>query len=316
MKINGWIGVAMSRITIVVPCYNEEETIRLFHDALMVSLQNIPEAEWEIIFVDDGSKDNTYQRIKALAEEKDYIKYISFSRNFGKEAAIFAGLRQSKGDCVVVMDADLQHPPEVILEMYELWKQGFEVVEGIKRSRGKESVPHRLFAKSFYNMISKVIGIDMNNSSDFKLLDRKVVDTLSALKERDTFFRALSYWMGYKRSEVVYDVKERVAGTTKWSFISLLGYAIKNIISFSYSPLYLIIFIGLFILLVGVGFGLDALISFFLGNAAVGYPTLVFLITISTGGIMISLGIVGIYIAKIYEEIKQRPQYIIRDKKE
>lgn len=306
----------MCTMSIVVPCYNEEESIDFFYQAMKELQKKLEKVKLELIFIDDGSKDRTYQKLTKLHEKDDTVKCISFSRNFGKEAAVFSGLRAATGDCCVVMDADLQHPPETVIEMYRQWQNGYEVVEGIKLNRGKESKLHKWFADAFYGLLSKIIGINMKNTSDFKLLDRKVVTVLANLKERDTFFRALSYWVGFKSTSVYYEVQERVAGTTKWSFFSLLSYAVKNLISFSFAPLYFIITIGIVILLLGAVLGIDALISFFNGAAVGGYPTLVFLILIATGGIMLSLGIVGIYIAKIYEQIKERPQYIITDKKE
>lgn len=305
----------MHKMSIVVPCYNEEESIDFFYKAMEELRQKLTEVELELIFIDDGSRDRTYEKITALHEQDHQVKCISFSKNFGKEAAIFSGLRAATGDCCVVMDADLQHPPETILKMYEQWNKGYEVVEGIKLSRGKESKLHKWFADAFYGVLGKIIGIDMKNTSDFKLLDRKAIDALSNLKERDTFFRALSYWVGFKSTTVQYEVQERVAGTTKWSFFSLCSYAVKNLIAFSFAPLYFIILIGMIILVIGAGFGIDALVTYIHGVAVGGYPTLVFLLLIATGGIMLSLGIVGIYIAKIYEQIKDRPQYIISDKK-
>jgi len=313
-------GINMATMSIIVPCYNEEESIQFFYDAMKELSQQLSKIDTELsmeyIFIDDGSRDKTYQKLSALHEIDSQVKCISFSRNFGKEAAIFSGLRASNGDCVVVMDADLQHPPETIIEMYAKWQEGYEVVEGIKTNRGKESIFHKMFANSFYNIMSKLIGVNMNNTSDFKLLDRKVVKILSELHEKDTFFRALSYWVGFKSTTVHYEVQERVAGTTKWSFTSLIRYAVKNIIAFSYAPLKLISFLGCIILLCGAIFGIDAIVSYMKGTAESGYPTLIFMITIATGGIMLSLGIVGTYIAKIYEQVKDRPQYIIGDKKE
>lgn len=306
----------MCTMSIVIPCYNEEESIDFFYQAMKELQKKLEKVKLELIFIDDGSKDRTYQKLTKLHEKDDTVKCISFSRNFGKEAAVFSGLRAATGDCCVVMDADLQHPPETVIEMYHQWESGYEVIEGIKLNRGKESKLHKWFADAFYGLLGKIIGINMKNTSDFKLLDRKVVNVLANLKERDTFFRALSYWVGFKSTSVYYEVQERVAGTTKWSFFSLLSYAVKNLISFSFAPLYFIITIGIVVLLLGAVLGIDALISFFNGAAVGGYPTLVFLILIATGGIMLSLGIVGIYIAKIYEQIKERPQYIISDKKE
>lgn len=302
----------MSLLSIIVPCFNEESVINKYYDTVKEILKDFPMSV-EYIFVDDGSKDETITILKQLKSNND-VHYVSFSRNFGKEAAIFAGLHEAKGDAVVVMDADLQHPPEVILKMYELWKEGYEVIEGVKSSRGKEGFLHKLFAGSFYKMISGFMGIDMNNSSDYKFLDRKVVDTLCSLKERNTFFRALSFWVGYKTTSVSYDVKERVAGNTKWSVGKLIKYACNNLTSFTFAPLYMIITIGILFFLVGLALAIDAIVDHFMGITVDGYPTLVVLLVIATGCIMFSIGIIGVYIAKIYDEIKERPQYIIRER--
>ncbi|MDD3665036.1 MAG: glycosyltransferase family 2 protein [Bacteroidales bacterium] len=306
----------MATLSILAPCYNEEDSITLFYNEIVKLKDKIDGIELEFLFVDDGSTDNTYNKLVELSRQDPRVKYISFSRNFGKEAALFSGLRAVTGDCTVVLDVDLQHPPEKIIEMYQLWQEGYEIVEGIKTHRGKESIFHKMMSAVFYGMISRIIGIDMRNSSDFKLLDKTVVTQLAALKERDTFFRALSYWVGFRSISINYEVQDRIAGKTKWSFFSLFGYAVKNLISFSYAPLHLISIIGIIFLLIGIGFAIDAFISYLMGKAVGGYPTLVFLIILSSGGIMLSLGIVGIYIAKIYDQIKERPQYIIKNKKE
>lgn len=303
----------MSTMSIIVPCHNEESTIELFYSAMLQLTEELSNVSFEYIFIDDGSTDKTYPIIEDLHKKNPSVKCISFSRNFGKEAAIFAGLHATKGDCCVVMDADLQHPPASIPEMYHLWEEGYDIVEGIKSTRGKESAIHGCFAKLFYSLMSKLMGIDMTDSSDFKLLDRKVINTMCQLQERNTFFRALSFWVGYKTVSITYDVQERVAGTSKWSPSSLITYALRNLVSFSYTPLYFISIFGFIILFIGVIFGIDAFITYTHGISTDGYPSIIILLTLSTGGIMLSLGIVGIYIAKIYDEIKKRPQYIIRN---
>ena len=300
----------MDKISLVVPCFNEQDNIVPFYDAILKVFDDIP-AVFELMFVDDGSSDETFKRIQELHEKDDRVKCISFSRNFGKEAALFAGIRNVTGDCTVVLDADLQHPPVLIKEMYKLWKEGYEVVEGIKRDRGKESVIHGLFTKLFYRMISSAVKIDMANSSDYKLLDRKVTEELAKLKERNTFFRALSFWVGFKKTSVYYEVADRASGRSKWSTRSLMKYAIKNVICFSYLPLHIISIVGIIFVLVALGIGIDAILSYFRNNAASGFPTIVFLMLIGFGGCLISLGIIGVYIAQIYDEVKKRPQYII-----
>src|SRR5574344_1104090 len=216
----------MKKVSIIVPAYNEEKSVNPFYAVLKQNLDKLADTDYEVLFVDDGSADNTYKEIETLHKSDPKVKCLSFSRNFGKEAAIFAGLRAVTGDCCVLLDADLQHPPAVIPEMYEKWLDGYEVVEGVKTNRGKEGILHKLSALTFYHMISKAVGFDMENSSDYKLLDRKVIDSLASLTERNTFFRALSFWSGFKKTTVAYEVQERVAGTTHWSPRSLMRYAV------------------------------------------------------------------------------------------
>ena len=224
---------------------------------------------------------------------------------------MFAGLEQARGDCVVVIDCDLQHPPEKIVEMYRLWEQGYEVVEGIKEDRGEESGFHKFAANSFYSLISRATGMDMASSSDFKLLDRKVIDTLNRLPERAVFFRALSFWVGFKKAEVSYCVQERTAGESKWSTRSLIKYAITNIASFSSAPLHLVTVMGIVTLIVAVVFGVISLVQKIAGTAQPGFTTVILLLLLIGSFLMISLGIIGYYLARIYDEVKGRPRYII-----
>lgn len=304
----------MDKISLIVPCYNEEANIKPFYNAINRIFTETAFADFELFFINDGSKDNTLAEIRAIHEEDLRVKCISFSRNFGKEAALFAGIRNVTGDCAVLLDADLQHPPAVLVEMYKKWKEGFEVIEGIKSDRGKEGFFHKVFSKIFYGMISKAVGMDMKNSSDYKLLDRKVVQELANLKERNTFFRALSFWVGFKKTTVYYEVAERANGKSKWSTKSLIKYAINNVICFSYMPLHIVTGVGCIFTLFGLAVAIDALVSFFTGKAASGFPTIICITLIGFGGLMFCLGIIGIYIAQIYDEVKGRPQYIIGEK--
>lgn len=303
----------MKTVSLIVPCYNEEKNIEPFYDAILNVFEKLEE-DFELLFVNDGSKDNTLAKIRELNSKDKRVKGVSFARNFGKEAGLFAGIRNVTGDCAVILDADLQHPPIVIKEMISKWKEGYEVVEGVKTDRGKESLIHKLFCKVFYGMISKAVGMDMKNSSDYKLLDKKVVAELAKLKERNTFFRALSFWVGFNKTTVYYEVAERNAGDSKWSTKSLIKYAINNVICFSYTPLHIITFLGICFFLIAFIVIVDALISFAKGTAASGFPTLVVLLLIGFGAVMLSLGVIGVYIAQIYDELKGRPQYIIGEK--
>lgn len=297
-------------LSIILPSYNEEKMIPIAAKRLgeILTPENI---DYELVFVDDGSRDTTWQQIQDVARTDSHVVGVHFSRNFGKEAAMFAGLEEAKGDCCVVIDCDLQHPPEKIVDMYRLWEEGYEVVEGIKEDRGEESGMHRFAANSFYGIISKLTGIDMGSSSDFKLLDRKVVDTLNQLPERNVFFRALSFWVGFKKTEVSYRVQERMEGESKWSTKSLIKYAITNITSFSSAPLHIVTFLGFIMLAVAVIFSLISLVQKFMGVALGGFTTVIVLLLFIGSVLMISLGIMGYYIARIYDEIKGRPKYIV-----
>ena len=301
----------MKKISLIVPCFNEEDTVDAFYKKTVEVWQKLNQYELEIVYVDDGSKDRTLQKIETLHEKDNRVKCTSFSRNFGKEAAIFAGLHHVTGDAAVVVDVDLQHPLEKIIEMAALWEQGYEVVEGVKEDRGTEKRIHKGFANLFYSWISKLAGLDMKNSSDFKLIDRKVIEALKGFKEKTPCFRALSFWVGFKSIAVSYAVEERSAGATKWSTKALVKYAFRNLISFTYAPLYMIAVLGTIVILFGVVLGVDALISYVNGTAQGGYPTLLFVMVLTAGAIISSLGIMSVYIAKIYEEIKGRPQYIV-----
>ena len=300
----------MALLSIILPSYNEEQNIANTADVLSKLFEK-EQIDYELIFVSDGSVDNTYAEILKVAAQNPKIKGAQFSRNFGKEASIFAGLNLACGDACVVMDCDLQHPPEIIPKMYECWQQGYEVVEGIKSKRGKESLFYKMSAGLFYKIMSKLIKMDMNSSSDFKLLDRKVVDVLLKLPEKNTFFRALTFWAGFKTTSVEYEVQKRLYGTSKWSLWSLMKYAITNATSFSTLPLQLITIMGMVSIFGSVILMVQTLVKYLMGTAVEGFTTVILLVLIIGGLIMISLGIIGHYLARIYEEVKGRPKYII-----
>lgn len=300
----------MALLSIVLPAYNEEKNIANTAGTLS-RLLGENGIEYELVFISDGSRDGTYAEIQKVSEENPRIKGAEFSRNFGKEAGIFAGLTFASGDAVIVMDCDLQHPPEVIPKMWKLWQEGAEIVEGIKTSRGRESLGHKLSAGIFYRIMSRLIKIDMSASSDFKLLDRKVVDVLLKLPERNTFFRALSFWTGFRTESVQYEVQERQFGESKWSFWSLMKYAVSNATSFSTLPLQMVTVMGLVSILISGILAVQTLIRFLMGNSVEGFTTVILLILIIGGFLMLSLGVIGHYIARIYEEVKGRPKYII-----
>lgn len=302
-------------LSVVIPAYNEEPMINKTADTICRIL-NQEEIEHELVFVNDGSKDRTWMEICRAAKKYPSVRGVCLSKNFGKESAIFAGLSESKGDCVVVMDCDLQHPPEKIVEMYRKWEEGYEIVEGVKQSRGKESRLHALAARCFYHFISEATDIDMTHASDFKLLDRKAVNVLLNIPEKNAFFRALSSWVGFRSVNVSYDVQERDAGESKWSTRSLIRYAITNITSFTTLPMQIVTFFGIIMLGMGVILSIQALYQKLVGAALGGFTTVIILQCFSSSVIMISLGIIGYYIAKIFEEVQGRPRFIISERED
>lgn len=301
------------RLSIIIPSFNEQDNIERTYGAIDTVLKGA-QIPYDIFFVDDGSSDLTYDNIKKLSKEHPEVKGLSFSRNFGKEAAIFAGLSASDGGCTVIMDCDLQHPVEVLPEMYSLWRQGYEVVEGVKRSRGKENPLHKASAGIFYKLISKAAGVDMERASDFKLLDRKAVEALLFMPERKPFFRALSSWVGFKSTTVEFDVNEREIGTSKWSIWKLIKYAVHNITSFSGAPMQFVTVMGVVMLVFSIILAVQSLYKYFTHTALEGFTTVILLLLIIGSVLMLSLGIIGHYISNIYEEIKARPRYIISDR--
>lgn len=297
-------------LSVIIPAYNEEENIFAAAERVTAVLEGAG-IENEIIFVNDGSKDETWSKICASAKEYENVKGLCFSRNFGKEAAILAGLEAGKGDCCAVMDCDLQHPPEKLPEMYGLWQQGYEVIEGVKASRGKEGIFYKLAAKLFYKMLSSSVKIDMMHASDFKLLDRKAVDVIVSMPEHYSFFRALSAWVGFETAQVSFDVESRRAGKTKWTRKGLFKYGFSNLTSFSSAPMHIITILGAVIFIFSLVFGVISLVQKICGVALGGFTTVIIMLGFIGSIIMMSLGIIGYYLSKIYEELKGRPRYII-----
>lgn len=305
-------GMMEKLLTVILPAYNEEDNIHPAAETIsgLLEREHIP---FELLFVNDGSRDGTWTAIQRESALNGAVRGLRFSRNFGKESAIFAGLANARGGCAVVIDCDLQHPPEKIVEMYRLWEQGYEVVEGVKTDRGEESPFHAFAARCFYDLISKAVGIDMSSASDFKLLDRKAINALLTIREKNVFFRALSFWVGFKTTTVEFEVRERTAGSSKWSTRSLMRYAVNNITSFSAAPMQVVTVLGVLMLLISVILGVTTLVQKLRGTALGGFTTVI-IIQLFTGSIiMISLGIIGYYIAKMYEEVKGRPKFIVAE---
>lgn len=302
----------MSVLSVVLPAYNEELMIEKTCNVLHEILSNAG-ISYELVLVNDGSTDNTWNEILKAGEKDPHILGIRFSRNFGKEAAIFAGLSQISGDVIAVMDCDLQHPPETLIEMYHKWEKGYEVIEGVKKSRGKESFLHKESAGFFYKLMSEATKVNMQKASDFKMMDRKVVNSILSLPERNMFFRATSSWVGYRTAYVEFEVQEREAGESKWSTWSLIKYAFTNIVAFTTAPLQVVTVGGGICFFCSLLMILYSLIQYFCGHAIEGYTTTILLLLLIGSAIMLSLGVIGYYLAKIYEEVKRRPRYIISE---
>ena len=300
------------QLSVIIPAYNEEATVSSAAKTILRVLDDaaIP---CELIFVDDGSNDGTWAEIVAIAALDKRVRGLRFSRNFGKEAALMAGLQTALGGCCVTIDCDLQHPPKKVVDMYRLWEQGYEVVEGVKSDRGQESIAYRLAANTFYRIMTSAVGFDMRGRSDFKLLDRKVVDALLSMPEHDTFYRALSAWVGFRSTTIAFEVSPRQAGTTKWTTGKLIRYAVHNITSFSSSPIRIISILGIVMLVFTFLLGVKAIINRFCGRVTSGFTSVIVVILLTGSLIIISLGLIGHYLTRIFDELKARPRYIVAE---
>lgn len=300
-----------SKLSVIIPVYQEGSHIRSSIGVIeQVLIAN--QINYEFILVDDGSGDNTWAELISMAQENTRITALRLSRNFGKESAICAGLDYADADMVLVMDADLQHPPQLIPEMVKAWRdEGYDVVEGIKSSRGKENPIYRLCARIFYFIIYKTSDINLGKASDYKLLDRKVIDAWKEMPERAIFFRGMSAWLGFDRKQISFDVADRVNGRTKWSLLRLMRLAVNAITSYTSVPLHCITALGIIMFIGAVFMGIQTLYMKFSGKATDGFTTVILLQLIIGSSIMISLGMIGIYLTKIYKEVKGRPRYLV-----
>ena len=297
--------------SVIIPAYNEAPNIKSVVDEVTRVLDGC-QIQSEIIIVDDGSTDGTFDAVQRLSDADPRVKGIRFSRNFGKEAALLAGLRKAAGEVVITIDADLQHPPPLIPELMKRWQQGAKVVHAVKRSRDKDSWIVRRRAAVFNFLMAHLAGIDLRNSSDFKLLDRVAVDAIvQQLPEHHRFYRGLTAWIGYETAAVPFDVGTRDSGAAKMSFRRLLGLAMIAIITFTSAPLRIVTLLGFLTLCFAFVVGAEALMSWWQGNAVSGFTTLILALLIVGSFVMISLGIIGEYLARIYDEIKARPSYLI-----
>ncbi len=299
-------------ITVIMPVYNEGEFI---YQNVCTADKVLTDAavEHQFLLVDDGSKDNSWSEMCRLADDYPQVSVIRLSRNFGKELALCAALEYADGDAVVVMDSDLQHPPQYIPEMVRLWQEeGYDVVEGVKIDRGKESLGGKIAALTFYKLFKKSTKIDIGVASDFKLMNRASLEAWKQMPERNTFFRGLSAWVGFKRYSLPFEVAERAGGDTKWTLKGLVKLAVNSIISYTSAPLFVVFWLGVIMFGAAIVLGIQTLVNFFLG-AAGGFSTVILLQLFIGSCTMMSLSIIGLYISKIYEEVKGRPRYLIKE---
>lgn len=300
------------KVSILVPCYNESSTLPLLYPELKALMDSQDKYAWEVLFVNDGSKDNTLDIIKALRAGDERINYIDLTRNFGKENAMLAGFDYVKGDCMVILDADLQDPPSLIPQMLEYWEEGYEDVYAKRANRGQESWLRKQFSLMFYRILDHATRFDvLQNVGDFRLLDRCCIDALKRLRESERYTKGMFCWIGYRKKEIVFDRGDRVAGSSNWSFWSLLDLAIEGITSFTTTPLRFATVMGSIVavtaFLLAVFYGVKTI---FYGDQARGFTTLIVVILFMGGVQLLSIGILGEYIGRIFNETKKRPTYL------
>lgn len=306
--------MAEPEISVVMPVFNEGAGI----EKMLNELKNVlttTNRDYEIIVVNDGSTDETEKIISEKTKDDERIHLITFSRNFGKEAALEAGLEYNSGKCVIFIDGDLQHPPQLIADMIRLWDDGYDVVNAVKTRRKPDSYIHRFFAGTFNWILSHAVGSDFSGASDFKLIDRQVADAIIACPERNRFFRGLVAWVGFNTTNIAFDVENRRTGSSKWGVFNLMIYSITNIISFSSFPLVIISIIGFMMSSLGALLFLQTLYNYILGEAKTGFTTVISLQILLGGMILTGLGVMALYIAKIYDEQKSRPLFIINKRR-
>jgi len=304
----------MKKITILIPCYNEELSLPALYASLKDEVMKDVTYEWELLFVDDGSKDNTLGVLEQLRTEDKRINYVELSRNFGKEKAMLAGFDYATGDCMVIMDADLQHPPHVVPEMIKKWEEGFDDVYGKRISRGKESWLRKKLSLLFYKLLQASVRYDiLPNVGDFRLLDRKCIDALKQIRENERYTKGMYCFIGFKKTYVEFETQERFAGDSSWSYISLLKLAIEGIVSFTNAPLRVSTIAGIIVSMLAFFYLVYVIVKTTLfGDPVSGFPTIVSLVLFIGGIQLLSLGIIGEYLGRVFIETKNRPTYFVR----
>ena len=304
----------MKKISILIPCYNEEKSLPMLYPELVKLMDGNPGYEWELMFVNDGSVDGTLVELQRLHQQDSRVNYLDLSRNFGKEAAMLAGFDYVTGDAMVIIDADLQHPPTLIPEMIKWWEQGYDDVYAKRTTRGKESWLRKRLSLLFYKILQQSSRFDvLQNVGDFRLLDRKCINALRKMRESERYTKGMFSWIGFKKKEIEFEQGDRVAGDSSWSYSKLFSFAIDGITSFTNVPLRVSTLVGFFVSLFAFLYMIYVFIRALIwGDPVQGYPTLVILILFLGGIQLLSLGVIGEYIGRIYNETKKRPDYIVR----
>jgi glycosyltransferase involved in cell wall biosynthesis len=303
----------MKKVSILVPCYNEEQSLPLLYDALSNEMDQLIDYDWELLFVNDGSKDNTMTILASMREKDKRVNYLDLSRNFGKENAMLAGFDYVTGDCMILMDADLQDPPSLIPELLKEWENGFQDVYARRRDRGKESWLRKKFSILFYRILDHSTRFDiLQNVGDFRLLDRQCIDALCQMRETERYTKGMFCWIGFNKKEVVFDRGDRKVGDSKWNFKSLFNLAIEGITSFTTAPLRFSTIIGFVIALCAFMAGLFYLVkTIVFGDQVRGFTTLIVFISFFGGLQLMAIGILGEYLGRIFNEVKGRPVYLV-----
>lgn len=305
----------MKKVTLLIPVYNEEATLPALYERLMELVRRNGAYEWELLFINDGSTDDTLETLRRLRSTDKRVNYVNLSRNFGKEIAMLAGFDYANGDCCVVMDADLQDPPELVDQMLQYWEEGYDDIYAKRRNRGEESWLRRRLSMAFYDLLQKMSRIDiLPNVGDFRLLDRRCILTLRRLRECERYTKGLFCWIGYRKKSIEFDRGDRVAGHSSWSFFKLLNLAIEGITSSSTAPLRIATVCGILVSFSSFIYAIYFLIKTLVyGDQAAGFPTLIVVILFLGGIQLFSLGVIGEYIGRIFKETKRRPPYIASD---
>ena len=304
----------MDKITIIVPCYNEEEVIGMFYPAVQEYAEKIPDCEFDYIFVNDGSRDSTLEKLREIAAQHDNVTYISLSRNFGKESAMMAGIDYAEGDAVIIMDADLQHPPSSIAEMVKWWREGYDDVCAKRVDRVGETWLKRTGANIFYAIMKKFsTSYEMQRDvGDFRLLDRRCIEALKLMRENQRFTKGLFTWVGYHKKEIPFEVQPRAAGTTTWNYFALFNLAMKGMTSFTTAPLRLMTLLGITVSTAAMIYMMFVMaMALIYGDPVAGYPTLMTVLLFLGGTQLLALGIIGEYLGQIFHETKHRPIYLV-----